>query len=150
MTNSDIDADIEFFLVLGLKNMSRKLGEAVILQFGGSEEFINKSKAASINIESGITGWISSVDMVDFYNDNKKEILDYAKAQVAHCGYSSVGALLQTQDSLIRNVLTEVEVVEGLYDEDYEQHKQVAVAMSYYIGAETAMYYIKYMQEQEC
>ena len=145
---SESNINLEAFLENGLGYMSRKLGEAVIAQFGGAENFINKSKAASVNISSGIEGWVSTFDMTNFYDDNRSEILDFAKKQVDDFGHESVACMLRSMNSNIRSEFREAQVVEGLYDTDCEQHNQVAEAMASYVGSEVATFYHQFLENQ--
>ncbi len=129
--------------------MSRELAINTIEQFGGFEDFVNVlADVCSYGINTGVNGWISTHDIVEFYEKNKADILDFAKQTVSDVGYDGLGAMIASFGCLRGNYSID-EVLEGLYNKDSDDHDTIAEAMGYFVGEELARSYERLLEDVE-
>lgn len=128
-------------------NMSSDLAAAVIEQFGGEDEFIAEHvNVCEGGINCGISGWIWTDDLVEFYAENKKAIIKHAKETAESFGDDSVSEMVKGFGCL-NNQFSEDEVAEGMYDTESDSHQQVAQALAFFVGEELSRDYECFLEE---
>ena len=84
--------------------------------------------------------------MTNFYQNNKKEILDFAKSQANELGHFSIAEIFMHMNKNIHHTYNIVEGAEGIHNIDCEQHDQIAEAMASYVASETAVLYQHFLE----
>jgi len=90
-----------------------KLVKAVIRQFGGWEAFISSAPdVVNHGIDGGFGGFIYYLDTVDFYNRNKKSILELVEYEAFSQGVDEFEML---KNFKCMEGITAMEIAEGLF-----------------------------------
>lgn len=144
---TDFTSGTNRFLDGFIGNMSRELAIATIEQFGGEESFIEEyQNVIEGGINCGIGGFIYYDDTVKFYDDNKKEILDFAKLEAVDYGSDSAVEMVKGF-GLLNGLYSGDEVAEGMHDADSESHQQIANALTMFTGEQLARSYENFIDQ---
>ena len=129
--------------------MSRELAEATIAQFGGEEDFLESYESVCDGgINTGISGWIHTDELVEFFTENKKEIMAFAKETAEELGHTSASDMIKHFGCLKNDAYTTDQIAEALYDTENENHEQLASAMAWFAGEELSRSYERLIEDQ--
>jgi len=121
--------------------MDETLAKATIIQFGDYDYF-RESKAQDITnygINGGFGGFIYYSDTVPFAEKHIKSILAFAKQQANDIGYDSVYSMIASFNCFKGK--NETDIVEAIYDPDYELRTMAMNGLAWYVGEEMARIY---------
>ncbi|MBO6225832.1 MAG: hypothetical protein J6N72_10380 [Psychrobacter sp.] len=141
-------AKTENFLANHTGSMTRKLAETVIDRYGSEAQFLkNYSYVVDGKINCGIHGFLWTYEMVQFFTENEKLIIDFAKDVFQESGYSSVSEMVKDFGVLNKGYTVE-EVAEGLFDKDSKYYYTMAEAMVFFVGEELARIYADFLAHE--
>ncbi|MBO6224342.1 MAG: hypothetical protein J6N72_02650 [Psychrobacter sp.] len=146
---TEFSQKIEEMLEDYISPMSRELAIAVIAQFGGEEDFLESYESVcNGGINTGISGWIYTNELADFFTENKKDIIAFAKETATDLGHTSVSDMVQHFNGLKSDEYTPDQIAEAIYDTENENHQQLAAVMASFVGEEVARSYERLIEDE--
>lgn len=134
-------ANLKVFITKYANPMTNKLAINTIAQYGGWEAFKDAyADVCETGISTGVTGWTSQNEVVDFFNDNKDDILDYAQSMVDDIGYESLEHMVG-MFVFLKGAYSEKTIGEALENSRHSSRDVIANAMGWFVAEDLARSY---------
>ena len=110
--------------------MKTSLINAVLSQIEGNDVTIDTASeyaiqtaidAGNYGADGGYSGFIYHVELAEFFERNRKDILDLAKEYVSECGYGSIDEMCRSWKCMSGIDSVMMVLLEGESHEDYTQ-----------------------------
>ena len=138
---------IEDMLLMDLNYLDCKLVMGIISQYGGEDAFFqNAERAATKGMDSGIPGFITDHEMIQFLATNKKELIELIASDAEIEDLGSCIECIATMGWFSGLKLDQV--AEGLHDSSSELHTTIARGLTHFAGSILAGGYIDYKHRE--
>ena len=132
------------FLDENTVDMSKNLAEALLSQYGGEDKFLSNCRYVNEgHINGGIHGFVATHELVDFFANNKDEIMIFAQKMVKKSRFDSVEKILANL-SFLSGGYNEIEVAAALQDPESDDYSVVVNAFVWFLAEQFASLYINF------
>lgn len=122
--------------------MDKKLYNAVVDQFGGQEDFDNAAQDVyEHGIDGGFSGWTHYSETMEFFAQNKREILAHAREVAGDFGEDML-EMIASFGCLRDHELTVDEVAEAIYSES-QAADVVQNALAWFVAEEAVRQHVE-------